>query len=107
MNNRFEYINNLLSFYDKLLTERQSEILHYHYYEDMSISEIAEILNVSRSAVHDALKKAELLLEEYEDKLHLYQNYVYRLKRYDEIRKENNVKINKIIEEIITKEEDL
>ena len=56
MNDKFEHVNLLLPFYGKLLSERQLEILKYYYYEDLSLSEIAENLSISRNAVFDALK---------------------------------------------------
>ena len=43
----------------------------YGPYERKSLSEIAEELNVTRSAVHDTLKKASVMLEMYESKLGL------------------------------------
>ncbi len=61
----------LLDFYGQLLTERSLEVATLHYNEDMSLSEIAELLGVSRQAVHDALRRAAETLSGYEDKLHL------------------------------------
>lgn len=55
---KFEYINELMPFYQSLLTVRQNEILQHYYFEDLSITEISELLNISRNAVFDALKRA-------------------------------------------------
>lgn len=43
--------------YSDLLTEKQQTYLEYYYQEDYSLSEIAQILDVSRNAVFDNLKK--------------------------------------------------
>ncbi len=45
--------------YKGLLTQTQSQAIYLHYIEDLSLAEIAEIVATSRSAVHDAIKKAE------------------------------------------------
>ncbi len=70
-------INSLLyDFYGNLLTDRQKEILELYHEENLSLSEISEQLNISRQGVHDALKKAEKVLEEYEVKLELVEKFV-------------------------------
>ena len=63
MENQFDYINELMPFYLRLLTERQQEILKLYFYEDLSLTEIAENLNISRNGVYDTLKKAEKSLD--------------------------------------------
>ena len=65
------YVNQLFYYYQVLLTERQQEILHYYYEENYSLHEIAELLGVSRNAVHDQLKRTVDKLEDYEHKLGL------------------------------------
>lgn len=66
-------MNRLFAFYQKLLTDKQQMMLALYYEEDYSLSEIAEHYNISRQAVHDNLKRAEKLLEQYEEKLHLLE----------------------------------
>ncbi len=65
----------LYDFYGSLLTDRQEEYLQRHYLEDCSLMEIAEEYNVSRQAVHDAIKRAEALLNGFEEKLQLAQRW--------------------------------
>ena len=63
--------NLLFDFYGSLLTEHQNDILNDYYNEDLSMAEIAENNNVSKSAVSDIVKRSLLQLQEYEDKLNL------------------------------------
>ena len=46
-------MNELLDAYKTLLTTKQQEILKLYYEEDFSLSEIGEILKISRAAVSD------------------------------------------------------
>ncbi len=68
-------ISLLYDFYGALLTEKQQVSLELHYFQDLSLSEIAEQLEVSRQAVHDLLKRAEQILDEHENKLQLVARY--------------------------------
>ena len=65
------WLGKLSDAYGMLLTERQRMCLDLHYNQDLSLAEIAEQLGVSRQAVHDILKRSEVQLEEYEEKLAL------------------------------------
>lgn len=66
------YMNELFAIYGDLLSLKQYQIFSDYYQENLSLSELAENLNISRNAVYDALKKAEKSLMYYEEKLHLY-----------------------------------
>ena len=66
----------LLDFYGELLTPRQSEVLNLHYNDDLSLAEIAEDLQVSRQAVHDAVRTGKALLNRYESKLGLVARFL-------------------------------
>ncbi len=68
--NRVELIN-LYDTYEVLLTSREQEIFKYYYYEDLSLSEIGDNLNITRTGVHNTLKKVEEKLLQYEDNLKL------------------------------------
>lgn len=61
--------NLLLDYYGPLLTEHQTEILNDYYVEDLSMQEIAEIHEISKSAVSDIIKRSYEQLCNYEDKL--------------------------------------
>ena len=61
----------LYDLYGPLLTPRQQEAIRLYYEQDMSLAEIAAECGVSRQAVHDILRRAEVALEKYEQKLGL------------------------------------
>ena len=62
-------ISILCQLYGKLLTEKQYEVLDDYYNNDLSLSEIAENLEITRQAVRDNIKTGENKLLEYEEKL--------------------------------------
>lgn len=64
-------MNRLFDVYGKLLTENRQAIFQYYYHEDYSYQEIADILNISRAGVFDALSKAQQQLEHYEQELNI------------------------------------
>ena len=72
-------MNQLFGFYANLLTIKQQEMLQLYYEEDFSLSEIADHYQVSRQAVRDNLKRAELALEQYEANLQLLKRREQRL----------------------------
>ena len=61
----------LADFYGALLSERQQDVMRLYHEENCSLQEIAEELGISRQGVHEALKKAEKTLRDYEAKLGL------------------------------------
>lgn len=78
-------INSLFAFYQPLLTAKQNNYMQLYYGDDYSLGEIAEEFNVSRQAVYDNLRRTEKILEDYEEKLHLYQEFTARNRQADEI----------------------
>ncbi len=68
-------ISFLLDFYGDVLTERKKDALDFYYNDDMSLSEIAEEMKISRQGVRDIIKKAEEELFFYEDKLGLAEKF--------------------------------
>jgi uncharacterized protein len=78
-------VNLLYDFYSSLLTEKQRMMLELYYHEDWSLSEIAEQQAVSRQAVFEVVKRAEAILMELEEKLHLLRKYFQRQKLAQEV----------------------
>lgn len=71
-------MNYLYDFYQALLTPKQSSYMALYYLDDYSLGEIAEEYDVSRQAVYDNIKRTEAMLEEYEDKLMLFEKFQKR-----------------------------
>lgn len=76
----------LFDIYGGLLTDKKKRVMEMYHEDDMSLSEIAEELEVSRAAVHDSLRSAERLLCSYEDKLGILADYLRKEKLADELR---------------------
>ena len=70
LDNLYE-ISMLMDFYGALLSQRQQDVCRLYHEENCSLQEIAEELGISRQGVHEALKKAENTLHDYEAKLGL------------------------------------
>ncbi|MBR5128527.1 MAG: YlxM family DNA-binding protein [Firmicutes bacterium] len=85
----------LYDFYGALLTEKQRQVMALYHEENLSLSEIAGEFNISRQAVHDTLKKAELALEDYENKL----NLIDKLVKTEEAINKIDIEIEKIAAE--------
>ena len=67
------YYDQLLDFYEELLSQSQQEMVKYYYRQDLSLQEISELEGVSRSAIYDRLKRIRLKLDHLEKVLGLYQ----------------------------------
>ena len=76
----------LFDIYGGLLTDKKKRVMEMYHEDDMSLSEIAEELEVSRAAVHDSLRSAERLLCSYEDKLGILADFLRKEKLADELR---------------------
>ena len=55
--------------FGSLLTERQATLVRAYAVDGLSFSEIARRHNISRQAVHEAVRAAEKSMENYEDKV--------------------------------------
>ena len=65
----------LCDIYGSLLSEKQRNALDLYCNEDLSLSEIAEELGISRQGVRELIKKAENELCFYEEKLGLAKKF--------------------------------
>ncbi|UQW98357.1 putative DNA-binding protein [Rummeliibacillus sp. G93] len=73
-------MNFLFDFYQALLTDKQRSYMQLYYLDDHSLGEIAEAYEVSRQAVYDNIRRTEAMLEEYEEKLQLFEKFQNRQK---------------------------
>ena len=72
---KFVVITYLFDFYQDLLTKKQSNLLREYYFEDLTLSEMAQQHGISRQSAFDTIKKAEQKLLDYEEKLRLFEKY--------------------------------
>lgn len=89
---RTNYMNTLFEFYGVLLTPKQKGYLSLYYGDDYSLGEIAEEFKVSRQAVYDNIKRTEKILTDYENKLHLVEDFMSRRELLDQLKNYNNEK---------------
>jgi len=64
-------VSELFHIYGDLLSNRQRTFIHFYYDENLSLSEIAAKHDISRQAVHDAIKHGRKALARYESTLGL------------------------------------
>ena len=84
-------ISMLLEIYGKMLTEKQADTVDLYYNQNLSLSEIAEELNITRQGVRKNLVYAEDKLFDFEEKLCFLKQKLEQ---------------NEIINEVISKIED-
>ena len=65
------HINVLLDLYDQLLSEKQKQVMDLYYREDYSLNEISDIVNTSKQAVSENIKRGEAALNAFEESLRL------------------------------------
>ncbi|MFE8699047.1 putative DNA-binding protein [Cytobacillus sp. FJAT-54145] len=96
-------MNFLYDFYHSLLTPKQQSYMSLYYLDDYSLGEIADEYDVSRQAVYDNIKRTEAMLEEYEEKLLLFQKFQERskiLNKINEMLKEESLSRQSLIEAV-------
>ena len=95
----YVYYNNLFDIYSPLLTLKENLIFKDYYQEDLSLSEIAENRNITRSAVQKTVKTVLSKLEKYENILNIYKKNtsLKEILEFDDIT-EIKKKINEILE---------
>ena len=81
------HINALFDFYQVLLTDKQKEYMEMYYWEDYSLGEISEAVQVSRQAVYDNIKRTEKVLKSYEERLQLFNMFMKRKQLIAELEK--------------------
>lgn len=65
----------LFDIYGGLLSANEKDAFEYYYCDDLSLSEIAEIMKMTRQGVRDNIVRAEKLLRDCEEKLGLKKNF--------------------------------
>lgn len=91
----------LYEFYGNLLTEKQAYVINSYYNDDLSLSEIADELEITRQGVRKHLIEAEKLLNNYEEKLGLMNKFLENRNELKHIYEELNKLKNKYNDEDI------
>ncbi len=97
MNER-DYLIILYDYYGDLLSDDNRRYFEDYYFDNLSLSEIAQNDNVSRNNVHKHLKSCEEKLLFYEEKLGLYKKDKKTKAKIDEIKDEN---LRKLVYEVL------
>lgn len=74
MDSKYE-ISLLYDFYKEILNDSQKQVIELYVNDDLSLSEAAQILSISRQGVRDALNRATAKMRDMENKLHLLADY--------------------------------
>jgi len=95
-------LNNLFDIYKGLLTEKQKAYFSYYYRDDYSLSEVAELMDVSRNAVHEQVRNVVERLNHYEEILgfHKRKRQIFQLLETLNDRVGDQDEIKKFIKEI-------
>lgn len=88
------YLINLYDIYGDLLTAKQQDYFEDYYFNNLTLSEMAENYEVSRNAIHKQIKEVEEKLNKFEEVLKINE----KNKRIKEIIKDFD---NDIKEEIL------
>lgn len=97
MENKVVYLNNLYDYYSELLTDKQKSYFEDYYFNNLTLSEIAENNSISRNAIHKQIKEVENKLQIFEDKLKLLN----KKQKIQNIIKNLNDNLKQEIEELI------
>ena len=76
----------LYDFYGELLTKHQQSVYEEVVLNDISYSEAAEDLGISRQGVHELIRRCDRILEDYESKLHLVERFLRIRGKVEQIR---------------------
>ena len=104
----------LIDFYGDLLAPKMRDALELYYNEDLSLSEIAQHMEITRQGVRDNIKRGEQFLAETEARLGFYKRYSGLEDQMEQIRNlalnirdfnvrhYNTPEINQFADEIVT-----
>ena len=79
-------ISLLYDFYGALLPEAQQRVVELYVNDDLSLSEAADIMSISRQGVRDSLSRAQKKLRSFEEKLGLLRDYRARERAAEAVR---------------------
>ncbi len=94
------YDNDLLDYYGSLLTEHQNKVMGLYLGEDLSMGEIAEMLEVSKTAVADLIRRCYKQLDSYEKHLGLIVKEKQRETVYQKLIELENKEISSLVDKL-------
>lgn len=65
----------LFDFYGELLTQHQKKVYSEYIQNDLSVTEMAGLLGISRQGAHDMIRRCEKIMRDYESRLQLVSRY--------------------------------
>ena len=71
---KFLYYNELYLIYKDLINTKTTDVFDLYYGENLSMQEIADIKNISKSRVGSIIKTIQNKLDKYESILKVYEN---------------------------------
>lgn len=80
-------IKELMDVYPGLLTNKENKVLSLFIKEDMTGARIARMLNVSRQAIHDHIRRALSRMENCEKRTHLLDKHKKTLAYIDKLQR--------------------
>lgn len=89
---KLDKFNQLYIVYGPLLTKRQRQYFELYYFDNYSLQEVADFLEVSKNAVFDQLSKVEKKLEDYESKINIVKTNLIKTKLLDTYIKTKEIK---------------
>ena len=67
-----DYLMDLYDIYKDLLTDKQREYFQNYYFEDLTLQEASDELNVSKQIISKTILQVTNKLKKYESTLHLH-----------------------------------
>ncbi|RRD39948.1 DNA-binding protein [Leptotrichia sp. OH3620_COT-345] len=90
----------LFSYYRELFSKKQKQYLELYLEENGSLSEIAEEYGITRQAVFDNIKRGFKQLDEYEEKLKIFEKEKELKKKLENLKNNfSRENLEKIIED--------
>ncbi|ATZ17859.1 YlxM family DNA-binding protein [Mesoplasma melaleucae] len=93
-------LSSLFYLYKNLLTQKQVEYFELYFEEDLSFQEIADQLEISKAAAHDAINKIIKLLNHLEEKLGLNKHKAQITKVVESHADSKNEEVLELIEQL-------
>ena len=93
-----DYLVLIYDYYSDLFTEKQRKYFEDYYFNNLSLGEISDNINISRNAIHKVIKNMEDKLLFYENSLKLYNKSILLRNIIDKI---DNDEIKNELERLI------